>query len=63
MADNHVHQPPPALIDAVQELIEFATERLTNDDETFIECKLCGGLDGHDGSCPIPACQKWMSES
>jgi hypothetical protein len=58
-----VHQPPSALIDAVHALIDESLNHLDTGDEVFVECALCGELDSHTNSCPIPACQRWMHEA
>lgn len=51
------------VIDAAEALIDVTlvghTDR--NTDETFIECRACGGWEEHADTCFVPALEKWLS--
>lgn len=51
-----------ATIDAVNEFADLMTRTIDSkaSDETFHECQLCGGVDGHDRGCLMPAVRQWL---
>jgi hypothetical protein len=53
-------EPPQEVIDAAEGLLDAATARHGNHDETFTECLMCGEWEGHAESCPIPKLKEWM---
>lgn len=58
------YEPPMAVIEAVESVLDEAIARQTNrvgdELETFIECKACGEWDSHTSTCIIPALIRWM---
>jgi hypothetical protein len=54
--------PTDAAAEAAQDLLDAALERLydRHAGEAFLECQICGDVDGHTDDCPIPAVQRWM---
>ncbi len=31
-------------------------------EESFVQCHVCGGWDGHDEDCPVPGLETWLKE-
>jgi RNA 3'-terminal phosphate cyclase len=52
--------PSNVVVDAVEALLDVATARHSNGDETFIECKVCGAWEDHTAECFVPAIEKWQ---
>ena len=54
-------EPTEDACEMVQAFLESALISLpTPDGETFVECRLCGDVDGHNDGCPLPALQAWL---
>lgn len=50
------------IADLVQDLLDTAIEHMHDraSEETFHECQMCGDVDSHTDTCPIPWLQKWQ---
>jgi len=46
--------------DRLIEALDLSLRRHSNDEETFIECVLCGKWEEHTDECPMPKIQEWM---
>ena len=55
-------EPEEAALDAVQALLDAVRIALVHPEETFIECGLCGEVDSHTDTCPVPALIRWQTE-
>ena len=56
------YDPPQEVIDAVEELLDIGVVKLHDrqSGETFTECKVCGKIDEHEVTCPVPMLEQWM---
>jgi hypothetical protein len=52
--------PAPDVVNLLNDVLDAATLRHSNGDETFIECRLCGEWDGHTDACPLPTIEGWL---
>jgi hypothetical protein len=50
----------PAIVDAVESLLDASIARHSNGDETFVECLVCGDWEGHQAGCFVPALLAWQ---
>ena len=55
-------EPSASTCDDVQGLLDVLSERMHDrtSDETFIQCKACGEVDGHSQQCFVPLMQRWV---
>ena len=56
-----VHEPPAVIVDMINLLVDAATVRHPNGDETFVECLVCGEWEGHTDKCPVPSLEQWLT--
>ncbi len=54
------YEAPAIVIELMNLLADNAIVRHSNDDETFLECLVCGEWDGHADECPMPAIERWL---
>jgi len=56
--------PAEELVTMLNDVADDAIVRhMNSDDETFLECRVCGEWDSHTDICPIPAIEHWLRAS